>query len=511
MSGKRVNLQQVKLYMSSRNQGRTQAQASAKAGISERTGQRIESGRIGVLEPKERHWRTRKDPFAEVWDSEIVPLLEEQPALDPTTLFEDLQDRHPGQFGNGKKRTFQRRVKAWKALHGPDKEVMFRQVQEPGRQGLSDFTELKGVTVTIAGEPLAHRLYHFRLAYSGWSHVTVVLGGESFSALAEGLQAALWRLGGAPLEHRTDSLSAAFKNLSVEAQQDLTKRYEALCRHYGMAATRNNRGVSHENGAVESPHGHIKRRIAQALLLRGSADFASIEDYRQWLDALVGRFNRRCSEALAVEREKLQALPARRTTDYSEQVVPVTTSSTIEVKRVLYSVPARLIGERLRLHIFDDRIEAFVGATRAITLPRVYAINHERARCIDYRHLIGSLVRKPQAFRYSQLREDLLPNATYRAIWQHLDSHLEARAACKRIVGILALAARADCEQALGAYVLARNAAGDIPSLHALEQRFEPECNSGATLERDALQGTQHPLSLYDSLLPSHNQSMELH
>jgi transposase InsO family protein len=511
MSGKNVNLQQVRLYMSSRKQGRTQAQASAKAGISERTGQRIDSGRISVLENKKRHWRTRKDPFAEIWDREIVPLLEKQPALDATTLFEDLQDRHPGKFGNAKKRTFQRRVKAWKALHGPDKEVMFRQVQEPGRQGLSDFTELKDVAVTIAGEPLEHRLYHFRLAYSGWSHVKVVLGGESFSALAEGLQEALWRLGGAPLEHRTDSLSAAYKNLSSDAREDLTERYEALCTHYGMAATRNNRGVSHENGAVESPHGHIKRRIAQALLLRESADFASIEEYRQWLDALVRRFNRRCSAALAIERERLQALPARRTTDYSEQVVPVTTSGTIEVKRVLYSVPARLVGERLRLHIFDDRIEAFVGSTRAIALPRVYAVNHERARCIDYRHLIGALARKPQAFRYSQLREDLLPNATYRAIWQHLDSHLEARAACKRIVGVLALAARADCEQALGAYLLERIAAGDIPSLHALEQRFEPGRNAGATIDLDALHSTQHPLSLYDSLLPSHNQSMELH
>jgi transposase InsO family protein len=497
--------------MSSRKQGQTQEQGSAKAGLSERSGRRIEHGQISVLESKERHWRTREDPFVEVWDREIIPLLEKQPALDATTLFEDLQDRHQGKFGNGKKRTFQRRVKAWKALHGPDKEVMFRQVQEPGRQGLSDFTELKDVTVTIGGEPLAHRLYHFRLAYSGWSHVKVVLGGESFSALAEGLQEGLWRLGGAPLEHRTDSLSAAFKNLSVEVQSDLTERYEALCAHYGMAATRNNRGVSHENGAVESPHGHIKRRIVQALLLRGSADFATVEEYRQWLGALVGRFNRRCSEALAVERGKLQALPARRTTDYSEQVVPVTTSSTIEVKRVLYSVPARLVGERLRLHIFDDRIEAFVGSTRAVTLPRVYAVNHDRARCIDYRHLIAALVRKPQAFRYSQLREDLLPNATYRAIWQHLDGHLEARAACKRIVGILALAARADCEQALGAYLLERIDTGDIPTLHALEQCFESGRNAGATLDLDALHSAQHPLSLYDSLLPSHNQSMELH
>jgi len=509
MSGKPITLQQVKLYMSSRKQGGTQAQASAKAGVCESSGRRIDSGRISALEAKERHWRTRKDPFSAVWDSEIVPLLEKQPRLDATTLFEDLQDRHPEQFGNGKKRTFQRRVKTWKALHGADKEVMFRQVQEPGRQGLSDFTELKAIVVTVGGEVLEHRLYHFRLPYSGWSHVKIVLGGESFSALAEGLQEALWRLGGAPLEHRTDSLSAAYKNLSVEAREDLTERYENLCRHYGMTATRNNRGVSHENGAVESPHGHIKHRIAQALLLRDSIDFPALEDYRRWLDALVGRFNRRCAEALAIEREQLQALPVRRTTDYSEAVVAVTTSSTIELKRVLYSVPSRLIGENLRLHIFDDRLEAFVGATRAITLPRVYSVNHERARCIDYRHLINALARKPQAFRYSQLRDDLLPNATYRAIWQHLDAHLEARAACKRIVGILALAARAECEQALGVYLSDQIAAGTMPTVHVLEQRFEGAGAAPAGL--DTLSGEQHPLSLYDRLLPSHCQSTQVH
>ena len=127
------------------------------------------------------------------------------------------------------------------------------------------------------------------------------------------------------------------------------------------------------------------------------------------------------------------------------QVVPVTTSSTIEVKRVLYTVPSRLIGERLRLHIFDARIEGYIGSAHAVTLPRVYAVSHERrARCIDYRHVIASLARKPQAFRYSQLRDDLLPNATYRRIWAELDARLEPRAACKRIVGILALAARAE-------------------------------------------------------------------
>ena len=496
--------------MSQRKQGEAQASVSAKAGVSQRTGRRIEAGQVRPWESEERHWRTRKDPFAEVWDSEVVALLEKQPRLNATTLFEDLQDRHPGRYPNGRKRTFQRRVKAWKALHGPDKEVMFRQRQEAGRQGLSDFTELKAVVVTIDGEPLVHRFYHFRLAFSGWSHLKVVLGGESYTALAEGLQEALWRLGGTPREHRTDSLSAAYKNLTADEQEDLTERYEALCAHYGMAPTRNNRGIGHENGAVESPHGHLKRRIEQALLLRGSADFASVDAYRVWLDGIVRRFNRRCHEALEVERVQLNALPPRRTTDFTEQVVPVTTSSTIEVKRVLYTVPSRLIGERLRLHIFDERIEGYVGSAQAVTLPRVYAVSHERrARCIDYRHVIASLARKPQAFRYSQLREELLPNATYRQIWAELDARLEPRAACKRIVGILALAARADCERALGAYLLQRLGAGHFPTVHELEQRFDPQAGEAASQAFGTSQSLQHPLALYDTLLPS--QRMEVH
>jgi len=504
MPGKHITTQQVRLYMTHRKQGDSQARASAKAGMSERTGRRIDTGKLTPGAARARHWRTRKDPFVGVWDNEVVPLLESQPALSPTTLFEDLQERHQGAYPNARKRTFQRRVKAWKALHGPDKEVMFRQQQEPGRLGLSDFTKLKEVAILIDGEPLAHRLYHFRLPFSGWSHLKVVLGGESYPALAEGLQEALWRLGGAPREHRTDSLSAAYKNVSAEERQDLTTSYESLCAHYGMRPTRNNRGVSHENGAVESPHGHLKRRIAQALLLRGSSEFDSIDAYRTWLEEQVQRFNRRCAEALAIERPALQGLPRRRTTDFTEQVVGVTTASTIEVKRVLYSVPARLVGERLRLHIFDDRIEGYVGAARALTLPRVYPVCHERrARRIDYRHLIGQLVRKPQAFRHSQLRDDLLPNATYRRIWAELDARLEPRAACKRIVGILALAARAECEQALGAHVLRRLQADEVPSLPELEHRFALPTEPTAPAALLAQGGYQHSLAPYEALLPA--------
>ncbi len=443
-----------------------------------------------------------------MWDQEITPLLEKNSDLAPTTLFEDLQDRYPGRFCNTNKRTFQRRVKAWKALHGPDKEIMFRQRKEAGRLGLSDFTELCDIDITVAGQPLVHRLYHFRLPYSGWSHIKVILGGESYTALAEGLQDALQRLGGAPREHRTDSLSAAYKNLSRSEQADLTGRYQALCQHYGMLPTRNNRGVSHENGAVESPHGHIKNRIRQALLLRGSDDFDSLDDYRQWLDGLVRRFNRRCADALELERDKLLPLPAHKAADYSEQVVKVSSSSTIDVKRVLYSVPGRLVGESLRLHIYDDRIEAYVGSMLAHTLPRTYTLNsNQRGRCIDYRHLIGQLVRKPRAFRYSQLRDDLLPNATYQQIWAAIDQQLEPRAACKRIVGILSLAARTDCEQALGIYLQQQMTRNHLPSLHHLEQRFDPAARSALPGGRGEGCG-QHDLSAYDTLIPS---SMEVY
>ena len=514
MSGKRTTTQQVKLYMTHRKKGDSQALAAAKAGVSERTGRRVETDVHSRAVKRPRPWRTRKDPFADVWDSEVLPRLEKEPRLSATTLFEALQERHPNRYSNKRKRTFQRRVKDWRATHGPDKEVMFRQVQEPGRQGLSDFTEITDFSVTIAGEELTHRLYHFRLAYSGWSYISVVLGGESYEALAEGLQEALWRLGGAPLEHRTDSLSAAYKNLAKDAQEDLTQRYEALCRHYGMEPTRNNRGVSHENGAVESPHGHVKRRIKQGLLLRESSDFDSLDAYRQWLDQLIRHFNKRCAVSLDIERPQLQDLPRNRTTDFTEEVVTVTSHSTIDVKRVLYTVPARLVGERLRLHIYDDRLEGYIGSRRTLILPRVRVLKHnQRARRIDYRHVIGRLARKPQAFRYSQLRDDLLPSAAYRRIWHYLDDHLEPRAACKRIVGILALAARADCEQALSKHLTERIERGLIPTLAELEQRFDPQPSDSRqaalpSVDNDSSRH-QHPLDHYDILLA--NYSAEIH
>ena len=264
--------------------------------------------------------RRRPDPLAAVWDSEIAPMLQNTGGLRAVAVFDEIRHRHP-EINAGVRRTLERRIRAWRALNGPERDVIFRQEPEPGRLGLSDFTDMADLGVVIAGAALDHRLYHFRLAFCGWEHAHVVLGGESFVALAEGLQNALWALGAAPLEHRSDSLSAAFRNLDRDARKDLTRRYEALCAHYRMTPSRNNPGLAHENGAIESSHGHLKKAIEDALLLRGSRGFDEFDAYRRFVDEIVGRRNARNRKRLDLERPTLQALPDRRTTDYEEALV----------------------------------------------------------------------------------------------------------------------------------------------------------------------------------------------
>ena len=240
---------------------KTQELAAAKAGISERSARRIESSTTVKLpsQTPRRYWRARVDPFADVWDSEVVPLLKGAPKLMAVTLLRKLQDDHPDCYPDAMLRTLQRHVRQWRALKGPDKEVFFPQDHAPGQQGLSDFTAMAELRITIAGAAFDHILYHFVLAFSRWEYVEVVEGGESFEALSNGLQNALWQAGGSPREHRTDSLSAAYKNLDEE--QDFTVRYAVLLEHYSLTGTRNNRGVSHENGSVESSHRYLKEAI----------------------------------------------------------------------------------------------------------------------------------------------------------------------------------------------------------------------------------------------------------
>jgi len=480
---------------------KSQALAAAKAGISERSARRIESTVTLPSQNPRRYWRSRADPFAQVWDAEVVPLLRGAPKLMAITLLRKLQDDHPGHFPDGVLRTLQRHIRQWRALEGPPKEVFFPQDHAPGHRGLSDFTAMGELRVTIANAPFAHILYHFVLAFSRWEHVEVVEGGESFEALSKGLQNALWQAGGVPQEHRSDSLSAAFKNLAEE--EDFTVRYTALLDHYGMAGTRNNRSASHENGSVESSHRYLKEAIEQALLLRGHRDFEDRAAYEAFVREAVMRRNRRNAAAFRIEREQLQDLPERRTTDFVEEEARVTRCGTFTVRAILYSAPSRLIGHRLKVRLYSDRLDCYLSGALVLTLARGTRSAHNgRGRVIDYRHFIDALKRKPQAFKGLVFRDALFPREAYRRTWEQLDLKLTQRQACQTIVALLEMAARDGVEGVLAQRLDALLVAGELPDVKRLREEFAPR-----KAELPQVRVEIPAASVYDALLPSEQEN----
>jgi len=494
MPGISITKQQVKLYMSYRKQPKqTQLKAAAKAGFSERTARRIESGKYPI-QHQPRQYRTRKDPFDGLFEEHLVPLLKENPALQPITLLEVLDEKAPEQFDHSHLRTLQRRVKRWRAKEGPEQEVIFRQRHIPGDMGISDYTWMNKLNITLNGNEFKHKLYHYRLVYSGWTYVQVILGGESFESLSSGLQNAFWRCGGVPATHRTDSLSAAFNNCSEETL--LTERYTKLCQHYDVTATRNNKGVAHENGAIESAHGHLKRKMDQQLMLRGSRDFISLAEYEKFINCIVSKINRQRTTRFEEEKLHLKALPKRRTNDFSELHVKVTSSSTINVKRVTYTVPSRLIGTGLLVHIYDDRLTLFYGHELTLTLARIYAQAPLRARSVDYRHVIHSLAKKPNAFKSSVLRDDLIPLGDFTLLWNKLTQNSVTDIDCRYMVDLLVLADNYNCEQALGRYVLNAYDDGQRVSIKQCRERYCP-----TSIEIPTIISHQHKLSDYDCLM----------
>ena len=456
-------------------QTNTTAVAAAKASISIATAYRLEKDSRLPSQKQAPRERRRPDPLADIFDAEIVPMLKAAPGIRAIAIFDEMIRRHP-ELGAGIRRTLERRIRSWRAIHGEEQEIIFRQVHVPGRMGLSDFTDMDAAGVTIAGVPLDHRLYHFRLAYSGFEHAHVVLGGESFVALAEGLQNALWSLGGVPLEHRSDSLSAAFRNLDKDARADLTVRYEDLCGHYGMTASRNNAGIAHENGSIEGPHGHLKRAINDALLMRGASDFDDLAAYRRFVDEIVSRCNARNSKRIDIERAELQELPVRRTTDYEEITVRVTSSGGFRLRKVFYTVPSRLIGHRLRVRLFDDRLDIFIGGTQLMTLPRGRASpSGKHDQVVNYRHVIHSLRRKPMALLNLVYRDQLFPREAYRRTFDMLVDRLPERQACRTMVDLLALAHERGCECELADQLTVSLQARRLPDMTALRERFAPD------------------------------------
>lgn len=485
---------------------RTKAIAAAKAGMNEKTARKwVRLGKLPSEAKKPHTWHTRCDPFKEVWD-QVRPMFELNPGLEAKTVFEYLQREQLGVFDDGQLRTLQRRIKRWRALEGPAQQVFFPQLYRPGERSESDFTHMDTLSVTIEGSRFDHLVYHFVLPYSNWETGTVCFS-ESFESLSEGLQNALWELGGVPAFHQTDRLSAAVNKLP--SLQEFTARYEALLRHYGVQGKKTNAESPHENGDVEQRHFRFKKAVDQELMLRGSRDFASRPAYADFLARLFVRLNSGRRERFAEEVAALHALPAMRLDATKRLRVRVSVASTIRVNHNTYSLNSRLIGEEVDVRLHSEHLDVLYGGQQVEQMPR---LRGENGYLIQYRHIIEWLVRKPGAFENYRYRDALFPTHRFRMAYDQLrEASVSERAATKAYLAILLLAAQtgeAIVDRALD-HLLARGEALSVESVTDVLTGEEASHEAGQDHHRDALI-IPVDLSVYDQLLSGAQDQQEV-
>jgi transposase len=410
--------------------------AAMKAGMDEKTARKYRrAGKLPSEIMQEHTWRTRKDPFEDAWDN-IKSMLEVNPGLEAKTLFEDLQRKNPGEFADGQLRTLQRRIKHWRAMEGPSKEVFFSQIHKPGELGQSDFTHMDKLGVTIGGVPFDHMIYHFVLTYSNWEAGTVCFS-ESFESLSQGLQNALWELGGVPQNHRTDCLTTAVNKAGHP--EIFTRRYQDLVDHYGIDACKTNPGSPHENGDVEQRNYRFKKAVEQALLLKNSRDFSNRDEYECFLQKIFVQLNAGRNKRFLEEQAVLRRLPRNRIDSCKRGDKKVGPSSTIRVNHNTYSVESRLIGENIQTRLYMERLEIWYGQKKIDTLPRLRGDGKYK---INYRHIIDSLIRKPGAFKNYRYRDAMFPTIRFRIVYDSLKQRYTEKSAAKRYLNILNLAAK---------------------------------------------------------------------
>jgi len=430
-----VTDRQAKRLWTALSSGKSLAQSADKANMDEKTARKYRQlGRLPSEVASERTWRTRKDPFAEVWP-EVHEQLQEASGLEAKTLFAWLQTKYSGQFDDSQLRSFQRGVKRWRATAGPAKEVFFSQVHHPGRLCASDFTHMKSLAVTIGGQPFEHLVYHWVLTYSNWESITICFS-ESFESLSEGLQNAVWQLGGVPQRHRTDRMSLAVNNATSE--KEFTQRYRGLLDYYGLEMEKIQPEEPNENGDAEQSHRRFKEAVEQSLLLRGHRDFESREAYQRFLRELVAARNAGRRKRLDDELPRLRRLPERRRESYKRLWLRVDRGSLIHADQNTYSVPSRLIGERVEVRLYVEHVEVWYAQQEAECFPRLRGRKKHR---INYRHIIDWLVRKPGAFENYVYREDLFPTSRFRMAYDAL-REAQPKRGSKEYLGILLLAAR---------------------------------------------------------------------
>jgi transposase len=429
---------QVRKLMKHLQGEETLEMAAAKSGMDEKTARKYrKSGTLPseIRAERTRNWRTREDPFNDIWH-ELKPFLKTNPGLEAKTLFEHLQRQYPGRFPDGQIRTLQRKVKNWRSQEGPAREVFFPQVHTPGKLSQSDFTHMGSLGITIGAEPFDHLVYHFVLTYSNWETGSICFS-ESFESLSEGLQKALWKLGGVPQAHRTDRLSTAVNNTG--SPEEFTGRYQGLLSHYRLIGQKTQAYSPNENGDVEQSHHRFKRAADQALMLRGSRNFATHKDYEHFLDGLFSQLNSNRKTAFQEELAVLRSLPTDRLAACTTHKAKVGPGSTIRIKHNVYSVHSRLIREEVQVKLYADYLEVWHGQSRIETIPR---LRGSRQHHIQYRHIIDWLVRKPGAFANYRYHSDLFPNSRFRMAYDALGGVHSAGKADKEYLLILQLAAK---------------------------------------------------------------------
>jgi hypothetical protein len=430
-----VTDQQVRRLRKLMRTEKTKAAAADKASMDEKTARKyIKLDRLPSEIKKEHIWRTRKDPFEDVWE-DLRKQLKINPGLEAKTLFDELQRRYPGRFADGQLRTLQRHVKRWRALEGPPKEVFFDQEHHPGKLCQSDFTSMKELGITIAKQPFEHLLYHFVLPYSDWETGTPCFS-ECFEALSLGLQNALWELAGVPEAHQSDRLSAAVHKL--DHPEEFTQRYAALLRHYDLKGRKTQPASPHENGDIEQRHYRFKKAVDQALMLRGSRDFETRKDYEAFLHNVFRQLNAGRKARFQEEVKTLRRLPGRRFPAWRREDVRVSGGSTIRAGRNTYSVDSRLIGEKVGVRLYCEHLEVWYAQKCMEKIPR---LRGEGKHHIQYRHIIDWLVRKPGAFENYRYREDLFPSIHFRMAYDRLKAQHSVQKAAKEYLKILELAA----------------------------------------------------------------------
>ena len=444
--------------------------AARSAGMSRTTGYRYSTaGKLPSEMKTERKWRTRKDPFAEDWD-EVVEMLESAPTLEAKTVFEYLCEKRPDGYSEGQLRTLQRHMREWRALSGPAKMVFFPQEHRPGEAMQTDFTHLGELKLTVRGVPIREILCHQVLPYSNWEWGTLSLS-ESLLALRHGMQAAIFKLGRTPRYHQTDNSTAATHRLGGGGRE-FNEEYVKVVRYFKMEPRTTAVGQKEQNGDIEAANGALKRALEQHLLIRGSRNFASTEELETWIQGVMEKRNRLRQERFSEEMRKMRQLDVKRLVEYDEIRRRVTRGSTVSVKKNSYSVPSRLIGEEVLVRISERKLEVRYKGALQLSCDRL--LGESKAR-IDYRHIIWSLVKKPDAFARYRHQEALFPTIEFRRAY---DRFQEAYGAGRRAdVAYLQLLHHAAATMEIGVQTALELLleAGEVPTLDRVKQLIGAE------------------------------------